>query len=122
MKQKVKANPLTMFLVKDINKLEHSATTQYKFNRFWSAIWFISLIAIPFLPKLYDHNIGTLLVLEVSLWANFATHFSGMSSAIAGMNTTKTVDNVANSVDDVSDDVDNIQDTLSHVFNPSDIM
>ena len=122
MKQKVKANPLTMFLVRDIGNLEHSAVTQYKFNRFWSAIWFVSLVSIPFIPKLYDYNIGTMLVLEVSLWANFATHFSGMSSAIAGMNTTKTVDNVADTVDDVSDDVDDIQETLSHVFTPSDIM
>lgn len=108
--RKIKANPLMMFLFKDIGLLEHDARSQYKFNRFWAIVWFMALVAIPFLPRLYGHDVGTMLVLEVSLWANFATHFSGMSSALAAVNTTQTVT-------DMSDDVDDIH-TVAEVLHP----
>lgn len=97
-----------MFIYKDVHKLEHDASSQYRFNRFWASIWFCTMIAIPCIPSLYAHNISALIITEVSLWANFATHFGSMSSALAAMNTTKTVSNI-------DDNVDDIQDTVSEI-------
>ena len=113
MRQKLKATPLMMVLFKDVNLLEHDPGSQYKFNRFWAFVWFSCIIAVPFMPRLYGHNIGTLIIIEVSLWANFASHFGNMSSALAAMNTTKTVLDVADDVDDIKDDVSNVADVLA---------
>lgn len=103
MKRKIKANPLIMFLFKDIDLLEHDARSQYKFNRFFAILWFVVMIGLPFDKGLYAHSISALIITEVSLWANFATHFSGMSSALAASNTSRTVDNIAEDVGQVGE-------------------
>jgi hypothetical protein len=54
-----------------------------------------------------------LLILEVSLWANFATHFGAMSSALAAKNTTATVKEAAEAVDDIHEDVAQIAEVVA---------
>ena len=106
MKQRVKYRlPIVMFFVRDLDKLENDAATQYSFNRFWAVIWFCAIVAVPFIPRLYTHDIGVLIIIEISLWANFATHFGAMSSALAARNTSKTVKNISEDVDDIHDAV-----------------
>lgn len=105
---KIKATPFWMFLVNDAHKLEHDAQTQYKFNRSFAMLWFCGMCAIPCLPTLYAHNIASLIIIEISLWANFATHFGAMSASLAAMNTTSTVQEVAEDVADISEDVSDI--------------
>lgn len=90
-----------MILFKDVNLLEHDPESQYKFNRFWAITWSLCILTVPFIPILYQHNLGTLIVIEVSLWANFASHFGNMSSALAAMNSDKTFGIVSNDVDDI---------------------
>jgi hypothetical protein len=102
-----------MVLFKDVNLLEHDPNSQYKFNRFWALTWFITIVAIPFIPKLYAHSVSALIITEISLWANFASHFGNMSSALAAMNTSKTVADVADDVDDIKDDVSSVADVLA---------
>jgi cobalamin biosynthesis protein CobD/CbiB len=112
---KLKATPPIMLLMKDISMLEHDAATQYKFNRFWAIFWGGMMICLVFFPSLYNGNVSAFIITEVSLWANFATHFGAMSSALAASNTTKTVRDVGATVMDMSDDIDDIHDATDHL-------
>lgn len=103
LEKRLKATPFIMLLVKDVNLLEHDARSQYKFNRFWAMIWSITMLAIPFIPTLYGHTISALIIQEVSLWANFATHFGAMSAALAAENTHNTVNEIDENVDAVTE-------------------
>lgn len=108
-KTKIRATTPWMILIKDIRLLEHDAGSQYKFNRFWAIVWACAMLTMVY--PLWPHNVDEftqLLILEVSLWANFATHFSGMSSALAARNTTHTLDDTADVVQDLNDDIDEI--------------
>ena len=90
-----------MFFKRDVIKLEHDPEAQYKFNRLWAIIWFLTMVGIPFIPTLYAHQISALLIQEISLWANFATHFGAMSAALAAMQTSKTVQDISQDVDEI---------------------
>lgn len=95
--QKLKATPVIMFLIKDIKLLEHDPQTQYKFNKFWAVFWFIQMFMVVVLLGLFPHLwdvISIVYITEASLWANFATHFSGMSSAIAATDTREKVEDI----------------------------
>jgi hypothetical protein len=119
--KKFKATPPIMLLMKDVNLLEHDASTQYKFNRFWAIVWGILMIALVFFPELYAHSISALIITEVSLWANFATHFGAMSSALAAKNTTRTLTDASKTVVDVAGDIDDIHqvtDRLDDILPP----
>jgi hypothetical protein len=114
MKQKLKATPVMMILFRDIQLLEHDADSQYKFNRFWAIVWFMSMVGLVI--PLWPHSLSgfvQLLILEVSLWANFATHFGAMSSALAAKNTTATVKEAAEAVDDIHEDVAQIAEVVA---------
>lgn len=105
---KKRATPWRL-ITRDIRHLEHDATSQYRFNRFWATIWGISMAAV--VVPLWPHSLNAfvqLLILEVSLWANFATHFGAMSAALAAMNTSKTLDDTSDVVKDLSEDIDDI--------------
>jgi len=88
---KFRATPPVMFILKDVQHLEHDPHSQYRFNRFWALMWGIGIIVIPFFPTLYAHTLSALIIQEISLWANFATHFGAMSAALAASNTTQDV-------------------------------
>jgi hypothetical protein len=85
MRQKLLTNPFLMFIKRDVHALEYNASTQYRFNQAWAWFWFATMLIVPFVPVLRS-SLAALLILEASLWANFATHFSGMSSALASKN------------------------------------
>lgn len=112
MRQKLKATPLMMILFKDVNLLEHDASTQYRFNRSCALFWFVTMVGVPAVPEL-RHPMLSLLIMEASLWANFATHFAGMSSALAAKNTTKVVRDVADNIDDINDNVDQLAEVVA---------
>jgi hypothetical protein len=113
MKQKLKATPLMMILFRDVDLLEHDAASQYTFNKRLAVFFFIWMVIIPFVPSFYQHSVGTLIIEELSLWALVATHFSGMSGALAAKNTGSTVAQVASNVDDIQDDVSKIADVVA---------
>lgn len=104
-----------MLLLKDVRLLEHDAQTQYSFNRFWVIFWGLTMIAIPFVPTLYAHSISALIIQEVSLWANTATHFGAMSAALAAKNTTQTIGDATEVVVDMSDDIEEIHSVTDKV-------
>ena len=81
------SHPLVMLVTNDIRALEYNAKTQYKFHRAWAIFWFATMLVVPFFSTLRT-SIPALLILEASLWANFATHFGGMSAALAAKDTT----------------------------------
>ena len=70
---------------KDIHDLEYEAKTQYKYHRTASIFWLGTMVLIPFIPYLYGGDIGILIILEVSLYANFGTEFGAMSAAEAAV-------------------------------------
>lgn len=103
-------------MVKDIRMLEHDADSQYKFNRFWAIVWALAMMTM--IIPLWPHSLQAfvqLLILEVSLWANFATHFGAMSAALAAKNTTKTLSDTSEVVEDISGDIDDIHDVTDKV-------
>lgn len=104
-----------MILFKDISLLEHDAQTQYKFNRFWALVWSLTMVAIPCVPTLYAHSVSALIIQEISLWANFATHFGAMSAALAAKNTARTLGDTTYAVSDMDTTVDDIQDNVNQI-------
>lgn len=84
--KRLRATLPIMFIMKDVDHLEHDPKSQYRFNRFWAIAWGVVLIGLPFFPTLYAHTISALIIQEISLWANFATHFGAMSAALAASN------------------------------------
>lgn len=113
--KKMRAIPLVMLFTRDVNKLEHDPASQYKFNRFWAIIWGILMISVPFVPKLYGHNSSALIIQEISLWANFATHFGAMSGALAAMNTRGVIEGMADDVQDIQEDTSKLDEVLPEV-------
>lgn len=81
MRKKQKA--VLMLFAGNIHDLEYDPRTQYKFHQRLTWLWFITMIILPFGPTLWAHSISALIIQEISLWANFATHFGAMSAAIA---------------------------------------
>lgn len=75
-------HPSLMLVTKDIHNLEYDPKTQYRFHRAWALFWFTTMLIVPFFNSLRS-SIPALLILEASLWANFATHFGAMSAALA---------------------------------------
>lgn len=80
-KQKV----LMMMFKRDIHRLEYDPQTQYKFHFISAWFWFLFMLFVPAIPA-FRHDSLSLLIMEASLWANFATHFGAMSSALAAKN------------------------------------
>lgn len=67
-----------------VGSLEYDAKTQYKFHLAATWFWFATLLVLPFI--IHPHSGEqwvSLIILEVSLYANFATEFGAMSAAIA---------------------------------------
>jgi len=80
---------LVMMFRRDIHRLEYDPFAQYRFHFVLTWFWFLSMIRLPLVPKLYDYDLPALIIQEISLWANVATHFGAMSAAIAAKQTTQ---------------------------------
>lgn len=78
-----KQKTLLMLFRRDIHQLEYEPATQYRFHFALTWFWAVTMVALPFIPVLYGHQLPALVVQEISLWANFATHFGAMSAALA---------------------------------------
>jgi hypothetical protein len=78
---------LLLLFRRDIHALEYDPAAQYKFHFFWTWVWFLAMIALPFFPTLWGYSVPALIIQEISLWANFATHFGAMSAALAAKHT-----------------------------------
>jgi hypothetical protein len=78
-----------MFIVRNVEQLEHNPRSQYAFNRLFAVFWFILGIIVICVPKLYAHNLADLIIAEATVWGCFATHFGAMSSALAAIGTRK---------------------------------
>jgi hypothetical protein len=99
---------LLMLLRRDVHQLEYDPAMQYRFHFALTWFWFLTMVALPFVPVLWGHTLPALVVQEISLWANFATHFGSMSSALAAQQTTRIptdtliVDRTAAAIDDIA--------------------
>src|SRR5690349_16193966 len=78
--------PLLMLFQRDIHKLEYDPQTQYRFHLSATWFWMFCILSTPFVAAFRDNLLG-MLIMEVSLWANAATHFGAMSSALAAKQT-----------------------------------
>ena len=76
-----------MLVKHNIHELEYDPSAQYRFHFVLTWTWFLSMAALPFVSPLWGHSLPSLIVEEISLWANFATHFGAMSSALAAKQT-----------------------------------
>ncbi len=69
---------------KVLRELETDARAQARFHLTLAWFWIISMVAVWFAWPPHDTaSLIQLLILEVSLWANFATHFGALSAAQA---------------------------------------
>lgn len=66
------------------HRMETDPHLQLKFHGFFTAFWGLAMIVIVFVRVLWG-NYPALVIEEVSLWANAATHFGAMSAAIAAI-------------------------------------
>lgn len=80
--------PLVFFLTPGVylaHKLSVDPSWQFKFNSFFSMLWLSSMVAVLFFPFLYGHTISALIIEEVSLWANFASHFGALGANLSAI-------------------------------------
>lgn len=69
---------------KFISKLESDAKTQARYHLIMSYAWLLSMIVTPFMSAFHG-QIAALLIMEVSLYANFATEFGALAAAQASL-------------------------------------
>lgn len=108
---KIKATTFAMIVFKDVNRLEHDPGAQYRFNRFWAIFWALQMPLVILLDLQFPHFwilISVMYFTQASLWANFATHFGAMSSALAADKAKAVVDDISEDVDDLGEDIDHI--------------
>lgn len=69
-----------------MDEFENDAKTQAKFHQRMSYFWILTMLLAPlaFFPR-DTTSLIQLLILEVSLYANFATEFGALSGAQASM-------------------------------------
>lgn len=72
-------------LARNIKALEYDPAVQYRFHQSFMFFWLLAMVGVVFVPA-FHHEVASLLIMEVSLYANFATDFGAMSSALAAGN------------------------------------
>ena len=73
-----------------VHELAVNPAWQFTFHAVFTVFWVITMIYVPTLSAFHGgQHFGVLAIMEVSLWANFATHFGSMSSALAAIQTQK---------------------------------
>jgi hypothetical protein len=73
-------------LAREVHSLEYDPHVQYRFHQTFAIFWLIFMAALRWMPSLYDHNLASFLIEEISLYANFTTDFGSMSAALAAGN------------------------------------
>lgn len=70
------------------SKVLPSAQHQLAFHSAMSVFWLVAMVIIPFLHTFQGGaNVAALLIMEVSLYANFATEFGSIAASQASVNT-----------------------------------
>lgn len=88
--------PLVLLLTPGMyiaHKLSVDPSWQFKFNSFFSMLWLGSMILVIFFPFLYGHTISALIIEEVSLWANFASHFGALGANLSAIISDQEIEN-----------------------------
>lgn len=67
-----------------IHEFEVDPVEQYRFHLFMTWMWLFSMLAVTQVHA-FDQNTAALMIMEVSLWANFASHFTAVGSSLAGV-------------------------------------
>lgn len=71
------------------------AASRVLFHIFMSYAWLACMVVIPFMHTFQGaSNLPALLIMEVSLYANFATEFGSIDAARASAQTEVNIDNV----------------------------
>ncbi len=69
-----------------VKDLENDAKTQAKFHLFMAWFWLLAMGIVPFMPTFQGvAQLAALLIMEVSLYANFATEFGSLSASQASL-------------------------------------
>lgn len=64
--------------------------SQVKFHTVMSYFWLVAMAIVPFFKTFQGaSNLPALLIMEVSLYANFATEFGSISAAQSSLNTSE---------------------------------
>jgi hypothetical protein len=59
---------------------------QFVFNALFTTFWLIAMIFVLFLPTFHGSaNTPALLIMEVSLWANFISHYGALGGNVAAI-------------------------------------
>lgn len=69
---------------RSLKSLEYDPHVQYRFHQSFMFFWLIAIAGVWFAPAF--HDVAARLIMEVSLYANFATDFGAMSAALAAGN------------------------------------
>lgn len=62
------------------NKFYNNPDWQLRVNWIGTYLWLFMMVTVPFTPP-FRHDVVGLLIMEVSLYANVVTHFTGISAA-----------------------------------------
>lgn len=75
---------LRQLVAKNIHSLEYDPRVQYRFHQFFMYVWLAGMIIVWASGAFSD--LSARLIMEVSVYANFATDFGSMSAALAAGN------------------------------------
>ncbi len=77
-------------LLHPINFNFKGAKARVTFHTVMSYVWLVAMVAVPFIPSFQGlSNLAALLIMEVSLYANFATEFGAVDASKASVQTEK---------------------------------
>lgn len=76
---------LHVIVKRDVTLLETDPSVQYQYHKYATVVWLSAIFVVPFLSWIYNHDLGILIIIEISLYANFATEFGSMASSEAAM-------------------------------------
>jgi hypothetical protein len=83
------AHPLILLFMPGVyitHKMANDPKWQFTFNAFFSVFWLIVMGIIVYLPTFRGpQNLAALLIMEVSLWANFISHYGALGANVAAM-------------------------------------
>jgi hypothetical protein len=75
-------------LPKVLNDFENDARTQVRFHLIMAWFWLGGMVATLFIPTFHG-QMAALLIMEVSLYANFSTEFGALAAAQASLKADK---------------------------------
>jgi hypothetical protein len=71
-----------------IDQFENDARVQVRFHLSAAYFWLFSMVGVLFVPT-FKGNFAALLIMEVSLYANFSTEYGALAAAQTNVRATK---------------------------------